>query len=188
LSTGTLFLSSVIKTNKKEFLNRVKDELFLDKKGSSDSRTERELLSFVRQHVMQYRALPSQSVLNSAGYSYLDTDQPPEYYLQQVIKRAVYNSFKKFIEEMKPAVEQGFDLDKAFELITGFSDNVAKLAISDKFKSLAELGKEIQTQIENRKNGTPEVFIPFGWPSIDKAYRWRYRWRFVLSSCKARCR
>lgn len=168
MSTGKLYLSSVIKSNKKEYLNRVKDELFLDKKGPSDGRPERDMVMFIRQHVMQYRALPSPSVLNTNGFEYSETDQPPEYYLEQLKKRAVYNSFKQFVSDMKPAVETGFDLDKAFDLITDFTDKVSRLSISDKYKSLGELGKEIQGQIENRKNGKSEVFIPLGWPTIDK--------------------
>lgn len=168
MSTGKLFLSSVIKSGQKNYLNRIKDELFLDKKGPQDARTERELLGFIRQHVMSYRSLPSQSVLIQSGYEYLETDQPPEYYQQQIIKRSVYNSFKKFVDDMKPAIEHGFDLDKAFDLITGFSNTVSRLAITDKYKSLGELGKEIQGQIESRKNGSPETFIPLGWPTIDK--------------------
>lgn len=168
MSTGKLFLSSVIKSGNRNHLNRVKDEMFLEKRGPSDTITERTMLAFIREHVMKYRTLPSPSVLKTSGFDYVDTDQPPEYYQQQLIKRSVYNTWRTFMNDMKPLVETNFDLDKAFETITQFSTNVSRLSIADKYKSLGELGKELQTQIENRKNGTPEIFIPFGWPTIDK--------------------
>lgn len=168
MSFGKLYLSSVIKSGNKIYLNRVKDELFLDKKGPSDTVSELEYLTFVRQHVMSYRTLPSPSVVTKAGYEYLDTDQPPEYYAEELKKRAVYNSFKKFSENMKPLLTTHFDLDRAYELITEFSSRVSKLSVVDRYKSLAELGAEIKAQIEQRKNGKADIFIPFGWPTLDK--------------------
>lgn len=168
MSFGKLFLSSVIKSGNKAYLNRVKDELFLEKKGPSDSVSEKDFLNFVRQHVMSYRVLPSSQVITKAGYEYIETDQPPEYYIEELKKRAVYNSFRAFSENMKPLLTTQFDLDKAYELITEFSNRVSKLSVADRYKSLAELGQEIQAQIEQRKNGKHDVFIPFGWPTLDK--------------------
>jgi replicative DNA helicase len=162
LSTGKLFISSVIKSGQKNYLNRVKDELFLEKGG------EKELITFVRKHVMQFRTLPSVQVLQAQKFDYLDTDQPPEYYQQRLIERAIFNAYKSFDQAMKPHLTGNFNLETASQLITDFNQVVSKLSVVDKYKSLSELGKEIQTQIESRKNGHSEVFIPFGWPTIDK--------------------
>lgn len=168
MSFGRLYLSSVIKSGNKNYLNRVKDELFLDKKNSSESYSEQDMLRFVREHILSYRMLPSASVLKAAGYEVIDTDQPPEYYAQELIKRAVYNAYKAFDSKMRPLVTTQFNLDSAYTLITELTQTISKLSISDQYKSLTELGQEIQAQIERRKNGVPDVFIPFGWPTLDE--------------------
>jgi hypothetical protein len=169
VSYGKLFLSSVIKSGNKNYLNRVKDELFNDRDRTKDSSaTELDWLNFIRRHVMEFRTLPSASVLRSENFEYIETDQPPEYYLEQLVKRAVWNSYKGFAKNMEPLVKHQFDLQRATELITEFSKDVARLSVADKYKSLTELGREIQAQIESRKQGNSEVFIPFGWPTIDR--------------------
>lgn len=168
MSYGKLYLSSVIKSGNKLYLNRVKDDLFLNKKNPSEQFTELEFANFVRKHVMNYKVLPSPSVVQTAGFGYTDTDQPPEYYQEELKKRAIYNAYKDFESKVRPLITTKFDLDNVAQHITEFSQTVAKLSVVDRFKSLAELGKEIQAQIEGRKNGSPEVFVPFGWPTVDK--------------------
>lgn len=168
MSFGKLYLSSVIKSGNKTHLNRVRDELFIDKKGPSDTTSEKDFITFVRQHVMSFKMLPTSEVVRQAGFEYIDTDQPPEYYNQELKKRAVYNAYKAFDSKLRPLLTTQFDLNKAYEHITEFTSTVSKLSVVDSYKSLAELGTEIQQQIEQRKNGNPDVFIPFGWPTLDK--------------------
>lgn len=160
MSVGKAFLSSVVKSGNKNYLNRVKDELFID--------SEKNYLQFFREHVLQYRTLPSKGIIESQGFDFFDTDQPPEFYIEELKKRAVYNMYKKFDAAMKPLLTQKFDAEKAVDLITEFTNNVSRMSVADKYKSLTELGKEIQVQIENRKNGNPEIFVPFPWPTIQR--------------------
>ena len=167
MSVGKSFLASVIKSNNKNFLNRIKPELFYNKAISGDAYTELGMLEFVQQHVLHYRVLPSKSVIEQAGYAYLDSDQPPEFYIDKLKDRAVFNAYKTFQPQMQALVTQGFNLDQASDLIKQFGDTISYLSVSDKFKSVREIGQEIQGHIEQRKNGVPEVFIPFGWPTLD---------------------
>lgn len=167
MAVGNLFLYSVIKSGNRNYLNRVKDELFHSKPGAGEPQSELDILNFIRGHVLNYRTLPSPSVLTYAGIPYTDTEQPPEYYLQELKKRSVFNAFKKFQKAIEPIVTTNLDVDKIYEVVNQFSSTVSMINVSDRFKTLAELGREIETQIEGRKSGAPEVFVPFGWPSLD---------------------
>lgn len=167
MSFGKLYLSSIVKSGNRTFLNRVKPELLFDKPSGGDALSERQIFDFIRNHVLSYRVLPSPTVLQSSGIPYIETDQPPEYYLQEIKKRAVYVEFKKFYSNINPLLQNDFNLDKAFELITSFGQVVSNINVSDQYKSMADLGRDIEAEIEYRKNGGKEVFIPFGWPTAD---------------------
>jgi len=131
--------------------------------------SETELYAFIQNHVLKYRSLPTVAVLKSAGIEYRDTDQPPDYYLEELKKRSVYTSFTEFSKKIQPHLTKEYKLDEIIPLINEFSDKVAQINVSDKYKSLAELGREIEAQIDARKNGAPEIFVPFGWPTLDGA-------------------
>lgn len=167
MAAGKQFLCSVIKSGNRNYLNRVKDDLFFDKPTSGEALSEQAMLDFIRNHVLLYRVLPSPAVLAGAQIDYSDTDQPPEFYVQELKKRSVFNAFKKFDTTIKPIIMKDFDLDKVYEAINVFSNQVSYINMSDKFKTLSELGREIEQQIDARKSGAPEVFIPFGWPTLD---------------------
>jgi replicative DNA helicase len=167
MSVGKLFLSAVIKSGNRNYLNRVKDELFYNKPVSGDMVSELDMLTYIRRHILQYRTIPTHAVLQSSGMPYMETDQPVEYYITELKKRAVYNSFKNFTRDITPVVTQNFDLDRAYELINIFSNQVSLINTADRYRSVTELGRDIETEIEGRKNGTPEIFIPFGWPTLD---------------------
>jgi replicative DNA helicase len=160
MSLGKLYLSAVIKSGQKNHLNRVRDILF--------SEPEKPMLAYIRQHILQFRTLPSPQVLSSQGYEYSETDQPPEYYQQELMKRCVFQKFKSFHEQFVAQAKTGIDLTLSFDMITSFTGDISRMIVQDQYKSMVELGREIQTQIENRKNGNPEVFIPFPWPTIQR--------------------
>lgn len=168
MSVGKQFLSAVIKSGNKNTLNRVKTELFYSKQLSGDNYSEQGMLEFVQSHVLHYRVLPSKSVLTDAGYQWIDSDQPAEYFIEKLKERALYNAYKDFQGKITPLITQGFDLETAADLIKDFGGVVSYLSVADKFKSISEIGQEIQSQIEHRKNGTPEIFIPFGWNTLDQ--------------------
>lgn len=167
MSQGHNFLYSVIKANNRTYLSKVKREFLADKTNSGEPTSERELYDFVTNHVLQFRSLPSIAVLKAAGINYVDTDQPPEYYLQEIKKRTVYNTYKNFQKNVQPLLTSEFNIDEVTSLISEFSESVAHINASDRYKTLSELGREIEVQIESRKNGNPEVFVPFGWPTLD---------------------
>lgn len=168
MSQGKFLLFSILKSGNKNYLNRIKDDLFSPKVAPGDKLSEREMLDVVRKHVLSYRTLPTAEVLRGQGIEYTDTTQPPEYYIDEVKKRAVYLAFTEFQKNIAPHVTTKLDLDEAVRVIGDFNNRVSQLAVSDKFKSLKELGKEIEAELENRRNGCPTVFVPFGWPTLDR--------------------
>lgn len=168
MSQGHQYLSAVIKSQNRNFLGRLDASLLSEKPSGGEPISEKAYYDHIMSHVLQFRALPTVATLNSAGMPYADTDQPPPYYLNELKKRRVYNAFKKFYEEMKPIVNNDFDIDQVNDKIVEFSNVVAKIQVSDQYKSLAQIGREIEYAIDSRKAGNPEVFIPFGWETLDE--------------------
>jgi replicative DNA helicase len=168
LSQGKLLLCSVVKTGNKNYLNRIKDELFTERPLSGEKLTEKAMLAFFRKHVLSFRVLPSPDAMRGAGIEYVETTQPPEYYIEEIKKRAAYNAYAKFKKDLTPYLETGLDLDKVYELSQEFSHTISHLSVSDKFKSVAELGRDIEFELEQRKNGNADIFVPFGWPTLDR--------------------
>lgn len=169
MAAGHSFLFSVVKSGNKVYLNRIKEFLFNDKAAPGESMSEKQLYQYFTKHVLDFRTLPSPTTLRAAGIEYADTDQPPEYYVQELKKRAVYNAFKTFGKEVTPLLQADFAVDSVYEALTKFSSVVSDIEISDQYKTMVEIGKEIEAQIETRKNGTPEAYVPFGWKSLDDA-------------------
>lgn len=166
MSQGIYLLNSIIKSANRTHLNRIKVDMLDDKPVAGEPVSEKAYYEFIQNHVLHYRTLPSTKVLKDANMPYGETDQPPEYYVQQVKIRQVYRAYSKFTRDMSPIINSG-DMEKSFELITQLSDVVSQINMSDRYKTLSELGRELENQIEARKNGAPEVFVPFGWPTLD---------------------
>lgn len=166
MSVGKQFLSSVIKDGNRTFLNRLKPTLLENK---SEGVSELAMYNFIQQHITQYRTLPTRAVLSASNIPYIDTDQPPEYYMQELKKRAVYLAYKDFTHKVGPLTTQAIDYDVWAGHITDLHDQISALTVADRYKNITELGREIEESIESRKNGAPEVFVPFGWPTLDNA-------------------
>jgi replicative DNA helicase len=168
MSFGKSLLCAIVKSGNKNYLNRINDDLLLDKPSSGDSLSEKQLLQEFRTHILSYRTLPTPDVLKNKGIEYVETTQPPEYYLEEIKKRAVYTAYKNFQRDITPHLQAGLKYDDVVPLIINFHNRVAKLTTADNYKSVKQLGKEIEHELEQRMNGAPEVFVPFGWETLDE--------------------
>lgn len=166
MAQGTNFLNAVVKSGNRTFLNRIKPDLLKTKPAPGESVSERAYYDYIQNHILKFRTIPTPQVLTAANMPYKDTDQPPEYYLEEVKIRSVYEAYSKFTREMSPLLTSA-DWTPAYDLITELSRTVSSINMSDKYKTIGELGREIEQQIEARKSGAPEIFIPFGWPTLD---------------------
>lgn len=167
MAVGHNYLFSVIKSGNRVQLNRLKPSLLQDKVVGTEL-SEIAIYNFINDHLLRYRTLPTVDVLRNAGIEYKDTDQPPEYYLEELKKRRIYNAFKLFQKEVHPLLNNDFDAEQVVEAINRFSDEVGQINMSDKFKSIVEIGRELEGQIESRKQGNYEVVVPFGWETLDR--------------------
>jgi replicative DNA helicase len=168
MSVGKLLLCSIVKSGNKNFLNRVKDDLFYKTIPNGEKISEIEMLAFFRKHILSYKTLPSADVMRGAGVEYVETTQPPEYYLEEMKKRAIYNAYANFQKQLGPLITRDVDTEKVYRLSQEFSNRISYINVCDKFKSIKELGEDIKAQIEQRKTGEADIFIPFGWPTLDR--------------------
>lgn len=169
MSYGNQLLLSIIQNGDKSALDKVKVDSLLP--TSEDGKSEVGLYTLIQKHKIQYGKLPDLTTVKSWGYRIYDTPEPVSFYFELVRKRDVRNALRKyFSEKILPEVKsQDFNVDQITQWVYELNQYVQETETSESVKSLYDLAKEIELEVEQSKLGPIYNAIPFDWPSLDKA-------------------
>lgn len=162
-TSGKRLLSSFLNGNhfEKYVRLRISDKLF--REGEMD------LFMMVNNHVMKFGKLPSLSTVEQYGLmdDVVDTDEPPEFYLQEVERRYLRDQLKQMLVSVTELLQEDEDEDAYTEVMNRMGDLVL-----DRNKNLLfdvrEAWPIVKQSYNLAKLGGEEHVLKFGWPRLDR--------------------
>lgn len=166
-TAGYQLLWAIVKYKRTTEFNNLPTQFFnRDKHG--DAPSESELYTFIRNHKLTYRELPSPETLAQGGFEYQDLDQKYEYYYTRVVNRAIRTKTIQLKDELVKAIQNEKDFTDIPKKVTEFLGKVNYSNTSNKVKTLVSIAEEYKHDLERAKMGPVNKTVSFGWPTLDK--------------------
>lgn len=166
-TAGYQLLWAIIKHKKLTEFNNLPSQLF-SKDRHGDAPSEAELHTFIRNHKLTYRELPSPETLAQGGFEYQDLDQKYEYYYTRVVNRAIRTKTIQLKDELVKAIQNEKDFTNIPKKVTEFLSQVNYSNTSNKVKTLVAIAEEYKQDLEHSKVAPVNKTVSFGWPTLDK--------------------
>lgn len=160
MSLGLQFIHALVSGDSTVPLRNVREEFFV--------RDEKEVFTFVRQHLKRHGVLPSLDTLEENGHDVSRSREPADYYAEKLRERYVYTVIRGRSEKIAKCMRDK-DVSGAMALIREISTVGGHVLEPDSFSSLQIEGVELLNDYYRiKESGQPDFGILTGWPTLDR--------------------
>lgn len=158
MSLGTRFLSACVAHQSHSLLKEAEVTLFVD--------SEVPAYAWIRAFVSEHRQMPTAATVAAHGHALPAAAEPPQYYLNELRKRATFNHISGHLQGFREAVEERRLADVVDTLRVMLAGANASLTPT-MFRTIGELANDVVADYNQSKQYPGLRGVPTGYQTLD---------------------
>ena len=159
IGAGNMLISAVIANNDERVFRQINSDWFVDQ-------DEVELYEFVSSHYRRFNTFPTLTTLAGEGF-FIDTaDDAPQFYLEQVSDRYIYNLAVEKHAELSSAIDRQ-DINGVIEASRDMQLSLAGAGINPDILGLQQLSEQVMDRVATARTARGLVGVTTGYPLLD---------------------